>query len=254
MYEFQLEALWQWSDYSSVANSTKHYGSTDQLWQFDFSVSPIETWEVAAEVELFLTSRVNWTARSYALGVKKQFLDDLTGDPFALSVLGKIRYVPSQSLDQISSPYSNPMNYSLGGCFGKEWSAEGYWTFRINAYFELGLGSQGAFWNYDLIAAAFVLGKTHEFKGSLDSYIGLGEFHWDSGSPVLSGRNEVNPNNFFGWGDYHHRSSDLKITYTKHLDIWGEWGVSYTERLFAFCYPEHFRAFEIFYRFPFSLF
>lgn len=242
LYEFQIEGLWQWSDYSNVANSTRHYGSTDQLAQLDLSVTPMENWDITAEAEFFLTTRVNWTARSYAVGIKKQFLNDLIGDPFAFSVLGKIRYVPSQSLDQISSPYSAPMNYSLGASLGKEWSSEGSWRVHIIGYAELGCGSQGAPWNYDKALLAVLLGEAHEFSASIDAYLGFG------------GKDTVNPSDFFGWGKYNHRSSDVKITYTKHLKIWGEWGVSYINRIYAFCYPDDYWAVEAFYRLPFSLF
>ncbi|MCI0381887.1 MAG: hypothetical protein L0207_02395 [Chlamydiae bacterium] len=244
LYEFEFSAYYSYSRYAKVQNAKKQLKkpSNDQSLAFDLGMTIAPTFHGEIEMEFVDTPRQSWGYRTTALQGRWKPLDDILGDPVALTVGGLIREVSSHSLKDVSCPYSSRLNFEFSGAVGKEWSQEASWWMRVFGYLALGLGNRGAPWT----RAAFALQGNVEDRHYGQLFL-LGNFGFGS-------KKHVNVNHFFGWGKFAHRSIDIGAGYDYQVYPWGKLTINATYRLYARTFPEHLFSITIGWILPFSYF
>lgn len=245
LLEFRLDSAYTYSVYSHVqgAHPPLQHTSNDQLLRFDLAVSPLEFLQAQAEIEFADTPRFAWGMRSTGAQLRRQFFDDITGDPFSLTSGLSVRYVPTRALSDVSTPYHAPWDFALTTSIGKEWSNGGpYFSFRTFGQIVIGMGNRGSPWLDFLAFFQTNHNDAHRLNVIAASSIGLG------------GQRTIDIDHFGGYARIQHRNIDLGVGYHYHFNVWGELGIDYTYRVYAHLFPERVNFLTASYSLPFSFF
>lgn len=250
VWEFEFDASYLYSRFHNVSNAVPQLTSpsNNNFVFFDLGVTPLfgidslPTWDFQAEIEFAATPRQNFGFQSGALQARKQWLDDIMGDPVSFMTGIIARGVSHKSLRDVSCPYHSYANFELNGCIGKEWDSGADWLFRTFGFLGLGTASRGYPW---IRAHLEFQGNAHdivEYRLFAEGYFGLGN------------KRDVHTEAFFGWAKIHHQSIDLGLGIRYLLDVWGWLEIDYAYRVYAYSFPEHVNFAMISYHLPFSLF
>ena len=115
IYEFTFTPSYTYSRYRDVQNGHPQLksASNDHLIAFDLGISPMQKWDVDADLEFADTPRQSLGFRSSALQLRYQWLDDIAGDPVSVTTGISGRGVGGHSLKDVSCPYHSYANFEL---------------------------------------------------------------------------------------------------------------------------------------------
>ncbi len=244
VYEFELDASFAYSFYSTINHATvqPHGVSRSYVPLVGIGFVPSENISLDMDIEFARTPIQNFSFRSFAAQGRLLLLDDIAGDPLSWTVGVDMRGVSGKSVRDVNSPYASYFNAQVSSAIGKEISSGDTWVFRSYLWGALGLANHGAPWVNAYFAMEGNLQDTHRFTLFSDGCFGLGH------------RCEVNIFDFHGWGPYRHLSVDIGARYQYVFSLWGALGLRYAYRVYARTYPERLQLFEFSYTLPFSLF
>lgn len=198
--------------------------------------------EVEWEIEFAQTPHQPYSFRSSGLCGKYCFLNDIEGNPISFVAGVNIRGVSGRAVRDVSSPYASYCNAEAMLSVGKEFTKDKNWNSRGYVTGVVGLANKGSIWNRFLVVGEGRVARSHIFKGFFTGYFGYGP------------QEEIDIEEFQGWGRVAHRSLDIGAQYRYHFALWGDLGISYAYRVFAKSYPSKEQAVTISYELPFSLF
>ncbi len=216
--------------------------STNERLGLGLGVATMSYLDLQIELDLYNSSAQNFNFQDIAFQVRKQFLDDVIGDPVSLTASLSYRIVPHWRLRKDPSvPYHYVSNFEGGVAVGKEIDCGKYWCYRWYFWGALGAANRGYLWSRLNACAAAQINNRHELALKLNSYVGFG------------GDRIIDVERFDGYYATKHRSIDLLLSYQYKLRIWGKLGVEGLYRLYAFSYPQYYRALILRYELPFSV-
>lgn len=241
-YELYWDSLYSYSWYPKVANGipSSQKKSIDQLLGFNLGVPFSPNWDAEIEVEFVNTPRQSWGFRSIAAQARYLWLNDVSEDPVSFTTGIDIRQVSVKSLADVSCPYHSNFNVESTAALGKEWSHCSFWAFRTFIFSGIGIANHGAAWLRVRGAWQGNIKDRHHYELFAEGYGGLGA------------KNRVNINHFHGYGNIHHQSLDLGVSYTYLFPVWGSLQVEYIRRLYAHAFPEKTNFLVFRYHLPFS--
>lgn len=244
IYEFTFTPSYTYSRYRDVQNGHPQLksASNDHLIAFDLGISPMQKWDVDADLEFADTPRQSLGFRSSALQLRYQWLDDIAGDPVSVTTGISGRGVGGHSLKDVSCPYHSYANFELNSAVGKEWDTGPFWFLRTFGFAAVGMANHGFPWMRALIDLEGNLHHTHRLGLFAEGYFGFGD------------KTRVHVDHFRGYSSLRHQSIDVGLKYTYAFQIWGRLSLAYTRRVFARSFPENVNFFTICYQLPFSLF
>lgn len=242
--EFDFSAQYNYSFFKKVDHALKQLKNTsnDHVLASGLQLCAPETWHWEAELEFANTPRSSWGYRSFALQIRKLWLDDVSYDPVSVSTGFVFRDVSTRMLHDISTPYHARENFEFHTAIGKEWSRGCYWYFRTFALVAIGQASRGLPWFRADLTFWGNYKKCHQWRLYGKSYFGLGR------------KKIVNISDFNGWANFRHKSIDLGMRYRYLMGIYGSLSFDYIHRIYARSFPEHVNFFIFTYKLPFCLF
>jgi len=243
-FEFHARANYEYNYFNKVDHAIPQLSTTFQTHVLGAGIdlTAPETWNYEMEIEFADTSSVSWGYRSFALQVRKLWLDDVCCDPISLSTGLVYRDASSRMRKALSTPYHGRGNFEFHTAIGKEWGVGPYWYFRVFGLAAVGQATQGSPW---LRGDLFFWGNfrnCHQWRLYAKSYFGLGS------------KRDVFIEDFDGWGKIGHHSVDLGASYRFRLGLYGTLRFDYVRRIYARSYPEKVNFFVFTFRFPFSVF
>ena len=241
-YQFHVGTDVGVSFFSDVNNGINPIGyhSINEDWAL-FAIFPFsETFDAQLEVNFNHTSKKDFNFETFVAQVRKQILDDVTGDFVSLYWGFNYRYVLKGRLSDVATPYHNISNFEITGCLGKEFTKEFKWYLRTFLWGGIGQANTGYPWaRFDFN----VKGKAHQnflIGAGSEGYFGLG--------PTTI----INVNNFGSYAHIKHQSVDLYAQFGYFSPIWGTLMFKYAMRPYARTYPDNYNAFLLTYDYPFS--
>ena len=242
--EFQCCPTYSYSYYPSVSKgeNPSSYHCSDHRIALNAGVQFWPNWEMQLESDFLHSLKLNWGLERFGLQLRHIFLDDVIGDPMSLSLGLQGFYVPTRSMRNVSVPYHGQGNAELGIAIGKEIDRLYDWLFRFWGFLGLGMANRGSPWIRPCVAVEMKGKKRYIFKAFTEFYGGLGDDQ------------NVNINDFSGYGKIAHRSIDLGLNWTYLFAIWGDLHCAVSYRLYAHSFPKHASNISITYQLPFSIF
>ncbi len=244
VWEFTFTPSYTYGRFHHVQNGDPQLKGAfnENLLTFAIAVPPSPDWELGGEVEFADTTRQSMGLRSGAFQVRYLWLDDILGDPVALTTGISARGVSVHSLKDISCPYHSHANFELNTSIGREWDHGFDWRLRFYGLGAFGIGNVGHPWTRAFATLEGNIHCTHRLGIFTEGYFGFGP------------RAEVNTNHFDGYASIRHRNIDLGVQYTYVFEIWGQLSFAYTRCLYARSFPENVNFFSVSYMLPFSVF
>ncbi len=239
LYEFYFTADYTYSRYNKVDNAhppLKH-PSNDQLIYLGLEFSPSSEWDADIDLEFVNTPRQSWGYRSFALQVRRLWLDENYDDPLSVTTGFNFRNVNHLSLTDISCPYATAYDFEMNLAIGKEWC-----PCRIFALGAIGIGTGGATWAKAHGAFEGNWDQTHRYEFFVDSLFGFGADQI------------IHIEHFHSYAHIHYQAVDLGLAYTYATQVWGNLSFSYAHRVYAQSFPANTNFFMLSYTLPFSLF
>jgi hypothetical protein len=234
----QAYSRYRWID---QAKEQIPYAYNNYVTDFDLSFT-MQDLAFSVEWEMARTPHQTYGFRSGALGARYRLFDDIAGDALSLALGASLRGVTGRAVRDVSSPYSSYLNAEMLISAGKEFVKREDWTVRGYIAGYLGLANHGSCWNR--FSASL---ETKFLEKNAMQFFTLGYFGYGP-------QKEVEVTHFHGWGKIRHGSLDLGGSYRYLLGIWGEVGISYAYRIFAYSYPQNTQTVNLFYSLPFSFF
>lgn len=238
--EFHLRPSYTYRHYPFVQNLPTTYSSNDHFIDLNLGVRFLPAWEVQFDLETADTRARSFGTQSFAGQVRTQLLDDIAGDFISLTIGGRLRYVTSHSLHDLSCPYHATANLDAIVSVGKEFDPFNNLSFRLWLFTALGIGNRGAPYITPDLHFDTILAKVNTF-----SLIALSD--WGFGSKRVSLSQ-------FGYANIAHRSIDCGAKFKHDFGMYGALSLAYTYRVYAHNFPAHANTFLIKYDLPFSLF
>ncbi len=244
VFEFNFLANYEYNFFKKVSHGhpQRHSTYNTNVFGAALDLTAPDTWNWEAEIEFANTTNVSTGYRSFALQVRKLWLDDVACDPISLSTGFVYRDASTHLRKALSTPYHARANFEFHTAIGKEWSRCYYWFFRTYAVAAIGQGTKGSPWLRADLCLWWNIEDCHQFYLYGRSYFGLGS------------RTEVPLDDFHGWSHIGHQSIDLGISYRRFFGIYGNLRFDYLYRVYARSYPERVNFFLFTYELPFSCF
>jgi len=244
VYEFKFIGGYEYNFFKHVSNATRALKSTfnTQVFSAGLDFTAPETWNWETELEFADTTPISFGYRSFALQVRKLWLDDVACDPISLSTGLVYRDASGRMRKALSTPYHARANFEFHTSIGKEWNRGCYWNFRTFATAAIGQGSQGSPWLRGDLFLWWNLQDCHQFSIFGLSYFGLGD------------KRKVPTKHFDGWSKIGHQSIELGLSYRYFFRCYGNLRFDYMYRVYARSYPEKVNCFRLTYELPFSCF
>lgn len=244
VFQFDVRAGYEYNFFKKVNRASPQLHSTFNTHVFGASLdlTAPDTWNWETELEFADTTTVSTGYRSFALQVRKLWLNDVACDPISLSTGFVYRDASSRMRKALSTPYHARGNFELHAAIGKEWSRCCDWIFRSYVVAAIGQGTRGSPWLRGDLYFWWNIEDCHQFYLYGRSYFGLGN------------QKTVPVDNFRGWSHIGHQSIDLGIGYRYFFGIYGILRFDYLYRVYARSYPERVNFFEFTYELPFCCF
>lgn len=244
LLEFNFLARYNYNFFDRVDHGVPQLESTyhTHVLSAGLEVTAPETWNYQLELELADSSTVSFAYRSFAIQVRKLWLDDITCDPVSLSTGLVYRDASTKMRKALSTPYHGRANFELHTSIGREWHKGCFWTFRTYGIVAIGQATSGKPWLRGDLFLWWNAEDVHQFRLYAESYWGLGS------------RTTVPTIDFTGWGEIAHQSIDLGGSYRYKFGCYGSLQFDYKHRVYAHSYPEHVNFFLFTFKFPFSIF
>lgn len=244
LLEFHLRPLYAYSFFDEVSNAVPSQQGTyrTHLAALGLDTTVPETWNFEMEIEFAAASDISFGYRSFALQVRKLWLDDVCGDPVSLATGFVYRDASTRLRKALSTPYHARANFEFNTAVGKEWSRGRYWNFRSYAVGAIGQGTKGSPWLRGDLFFWWNAHDCHQFQLYGRSYWGLGD------------KKIVPLDDFTGWSRIRHQSIDLGIAYRYRLGIYGWFRFDYLYRIYGRSYPEKENFFVFSFDYPFCPF
>ncbi|MDN3506206.1 MAG: hypothetical protein P0S96_03150 [Simkaniaceae bacterium] len=242
--EFHLRPLYEYNFFDKVDNAVPSQKGTfnTHVLAFGLDTTVPDTWNYELELEFADTTPVSFGYRSFAMQVRKLWLDDVCGDCVSLTTGLSYRDASTRMRKALSTPYHARANFELNTAIGKEWSHGCYWNFRAYGVFAVGQGTEGSPWLRGDFFLWYNICDCHQFSLFAKSYWGLGD------------KTTVPIDNFKNWSRIGHQSIDIGGSYRYGLGVWGWLRFDYLYRPYARSYPEQVHFFIFSLDFPFSIF
>lgn len=237
--EFHLRPSYTYRHYPSVQNLPTNYSSNDQFPVINLGVRFLPQWEAQFDLETAKTRARSFGTQSFAAQLRTQILSDIAGDPISLLIGGRLRYVTSHSLHDLSCPYHATLNLSAIASLGKEFDPYDNVSFRLWLFTALGIGNRGAPYITPDLHFDTIYAKSHTF-----SLFALSD--WGLGSKRVSLSQ-------FGYANVAHRSIDLGAKYKYDFGMYGSLSLAYAYRIYAHNFPNRANTVMLKYDLPFSL-
>jgi hypothetical protein len=244
IYQLEFRPSYTVQHYPAVDNAVnpKEFYSTDQILTLNLGVPFTPFWDVQLEGEFDHTKRRSFGLLSGGGQLRYQLLDDISGDPFSMTLGLSYRGVPYNRLEDVSTPYHFVSNFELHSTIGKELVRGDTWIFRTFAFLGAGIANKGSPWLRPLVSVEVNIKDQHQLEFFTEGYFGFGD------------QTKVNVRKFSGYQNIEHRSVDGAFVYRRIFKIWGSLEFQFLRRLYAHSYPERLSGFTVTYRLPFSLF
>ncbi len=241
--QFHARPLYEYNIFDRVDHAEPQLKNAFQthLVDLELDITLPETWNFGAEIEFADTSKTSGY-RSFALQVRKLWLDDVCGDPVSLTTGFVYRDSSKKLRKALSTPYHAQANFELHTAIGKEWSCGCYWTFRTYGLVAIGQGSEGYPWARGDLSIWWNYYDRQQVRLFSESYWGFGN------------RNVVPVDDFQGWSKIGHQSVDLGLSFRQSIGCYGWLRLSYQFRVYAKSYPEYVHTGIFSIDFPFSFF
>ncbi len=211
----------------------------NNVLQFDLDFTFPDTWNWEMELEFADTTPVSWGYRSFALQIRKLWLDDVACDPISLSTGLVYRDAGGRMRKAPITPYHSRANFEFHTSIGKEWSSGPYWYFRSYAVGAIGQGTSGSPWLRGDLFFWLNIHDCHQFRIYGKSYWGLGS------------KTTVPTHPFPGWSEIGHQSIDLGASYRYTFGVWFDLQFDYLYRVHARSFPEKVNTFLFTLNYPF---
>ncbi len=241
--EFQFTPGYTYRYYPDVEGgfNPTTYSSNDQLISLELGVSFLPNWDAQVETIFADTHKLSWGTQSAAAQFRYLWLDDVAGDPVSLTTGLSVRYVPTRSLRDVSTPYHSQLNFELHAAVGKEIDQYAEWIYRFFLYLGLGQANRGSPYLKPLLSVSGNIADRHRWEIFSEGYFGFGS------------KTQIDISRFDGYRDTKHHSVDLGAAYRYHFQIWGTLSFQYAYRVYAKAFPERAHTATVKYRLPFSI-
>lgn len=169
-----------------------------------------------------------------------QWLDDIV-DPFSLVTSITLTEPLSRALHDISSFHHGHIEaeacISVGKKYGYACSKD--FLFRWWNVAGIGIAEEGSVWYRGDAAMECKLGEAHLFRAFVDTLWG-------------TGKKNLHPDHFKGYGSIRHQSVDLGIRYGYIFEGWGTLSLQYARRVYARNFPQNANLVLFEYYYPFG--
>lgn len=241
IYEFSLFTKYTYSTFSKVNSSLTAFDGTekDHLLYFDLEFPFSAEFSMDADLEFMSDRSEHFNFRSAALQARYCFLDDIIGDPLALTAGLNFRGVSDVFTHDISTFYPGIANFEGTLAIGKEFTKDENWRFRLWGTGALGIAEKGSPWLRGKIA----------FEGNHED-----AFRWAlfAGGYHSYGRHShVDLNNFKGYGSVRAKVINLGAKIGYRLGVFGTLSAEYKRRVFAKRAPEQVNFYSVCYLWTF---
>ncbi|NGX39323.1 MAG: hypothetical protein KR126chlam1_00649 [Chlamydiae bacterium] len=242
--EFEFKPFYEYNFFRKVDRASPQLKSSfhTHVLGGGLSITAPDDWSWEAEIEFADTSSVSWGYRSFALQLRKRWLDDVCGDLVSLTTGFVYRDASDRMRRALSTPYHGRANFEFNTVIGKEWSQGAYWYFRVFGLGAVGQATSGLPWVRADLTFSGNYEDQQEWSLYARSLFGLGS------------RSLVPTEEFSGWGRINHHSVDLGASYRYRCGFFGDLRFDYLHRVYARSYPEQVNFFLLTYSFPFSIF
>lgn len=215
-----------------------NFRSNNVTWDISL-LAPFVGWDAQLEMEFWRTHIKNFGFESIAFQARKQFWDDVIGDPVSLTGSIHVRFVPDSRLEDVVTPYHGIANFEVGASVGKEFTKDFRWAERAYFFAALGQADNGSPW------VRFSLNGSITARNFIAEAVARGYFG-------TGGRQIVNVRHFHSYAHLAHRSIDLGLKLAYKFLVWGKLEFSYFLRVYAHSYPLDYQAFILTYSYPFG--
>lgn len=243
-WEFHFVPTYTYSRYPTVSQAHPQLASpsNDHVIDLAMGVAPTQSSFFDVEIEFADTPRQAMGYRSLAAQYRFAFSNEMDGDCASITSGASLRGVALRSLHDVSCPYAANFNFELNTAIGKEWNRGWDWLVRIYGWGAVGIANHGSPWVRFITSIAGHPYRNHRFEMFVTGDFGFGKHH------------QVSTDHFYGYASIYHQSIDLSALYGYEFEIWGTIKITYTRRLYAFCFPQLVNFFTISYNLPFSFF
>ncbi len=240
--EFSLFTKYTYSTFSKVSDSTTPFHGTekDHLLYFDLEFPFSSEFSMDADLE-FMDNRVeNFNFRSAALQARYCFLDDIIGDPMALTGGLNFRAAANVFTHDIATFYPGIVNFEGTLALGKEFTKDEYWRFRIWGNGAIGIAEKGSPW----------LRAKISFEGNHEDAFRWGFFM--EGYHSYGRHSFVDLNNFKGYGSIRAKVLNAGFKLGYRLGVFGTLKAEYKRRLVAKRAPDQVNFYSLAYLLTFA--
>lgn len=235
IYEFSFFSKYTYSTFSKVNSSTTPFEGKekDHLVYFDLEFPFSSDVSLDADLEFMDDRAQHFSFRSAALQSRYSFLDDIIGDPFALTIGINFRAVAKAFTHDISTFYPGVANFEGTLALGKEFTKDESWRFRLWGIGAFGIAEKGSPWVRGKVS---VEGNHEEaFRWAL-----FGEGYHSYGR-----HSTVDLNDFRGYGSIRAKVLDLGIKIGYNFGVLGTLSAEYKRRVVAKRAPENENFFSL---------
>ncbi len=242
-YEAEIRATLLYQNYDSLAiphhNSFKH--KRNDAFMTLSATYPFRRYCGEFEATAADTRHQKYRWDNFRITGRYQWMDETDGFPLSL-VTGITLTEPfSRALHDISSFHHGHIEAEAHLSFGKKYgySCSNFYIFRWWNVTGIGKAEEDHPWYREDVACEYNYGDVHQFRGFVHTLWG-------------TGKKNLHPHHFKGYGDIKHKSVDVGFRYSYTLGCWGIWSIQYARRVYASNFPENANLALIEYYYPFG--
>ncbi len=242
LYEVHVHGAFSADIYDSIAvkDGSFHRSSCDTFYELGVSGVPEENYAVELD---FIGGKakgktIGWNA--ILLTGRKKWFNDILGDPVSFSTGITVSQVFKPGLRNLSAYYHGGIQGEVHLSFGKEKSISEFWVSRFFCMLGCGVADIGYPWLRSQTVWSHNWWNNHQFQLFLNGLWGFGP-------------KSLHPGHFRGYGNIHHQSIDLGLSYRYLFDIGLNVELSYSYRCFAKNCPQNVNAIMCMFEYPFGL-
>ncbi len=227
-YSLKIKPSYAYSTFNKIAlgSNLVAYKSYNNFYSLNLLTFPDEKWSLELEFQAFQTTQHSLNVEYARTSIRRQILDDVTGQDLVSLALGATMTTPtSDAIHDLSTFHHWYLDSEVYLVVGKERGLNEIWTERGYALFGIGSGTKGSCWLHGFIGLEKNICDKHFFKINLEYLQGLGQ------------NNIIDPALFNGYASINHHSLDLGLGYSYDWFPYVTFSLEYFQRLYAKNFP-----------------
>lgn len=242
-YEVELRASLLYQNYNKV--SIPHHRSFNRNENDGFAelsaAYPFKKYCCEFEVIAANTKHQNCRWDNFRLTGRYQCFDEQEGSPFSVVVGFTFIQALSRAVHDISSFHHGHFEGEFTLSIGKKYGFLETDSYQQRWWNVIGVGNSdiGSAWLRDYFAWEYNYADVHQFRGFINAQLG-------------TGKDNLDPCCFNGYGHIAHRSVDVGIRYGYSFNCWGTLSLQYARRVYAYNFPANANLVLLEYYLPFG--